>query len=203
MQKAKEIYEKAKGMDFRFEGLADEDDLDVRLCEVKEIYENKAKKKLKKVSRNIRPQMSAMEIIRKEPVIKIYPDYNPRFSRNQMGQVSVKAWETARTMTTTPFMSEVKNKANQDRFEGYIKNSEVEYYKGIKPKTTGMRIRSRKVMKKSKTVAKIQFPKPQTSQIKQRQKLSSRGKSRNGNYMTDFHSLFSSNCQPKSIINPK
>ena len=160
-------------------------------------------KKFHKVIKNIKPPISAREAIRKEPIIRIYPDYNPRFSRNQMKSISIKAWETTRTMATTPFTSEIKDRRNVNIIEGFSKTS-VHYASGKqKPKTATVGLRSKKKLKKSKTVTKLQFPKPQSSQVEKRPKLTSRWKSRKGNFMKDFHSLFSKNCKSESIIHPK
>jgi len=82
-----------------------------------------------------RPPMSARETINKEPVIRIYPDYNPKFSRNQMRSVTIKAWETARTNATTPFTSDQKRAQSP---EGFSYNSISRPFSKEKPKTAGV-----------------------------------------------------------------
>jgi sugar-specific transcriptional regulator TrmB len=93
----------------------------------------KSQKVLKKVLKsNLKSPMSARYHNPARSVIKIYPDYNPK-SRN----LPVKAWETARTMATTPFTS-----PPEEEFEGF-KNIANRLKSHKKPKTAVFKTRKR------------------------------------------------------------
>lgn len=83
--------------------------------------QTKAKNKLRStIKKYSKPPMSARQhLAATEPVIRIYPDYNPKMSRNQMRPVSIKAWETARTMAATPFSNDRQRPVSPDNIEGF------------------------------------------------------------------------------------
>ena len=135
--KAKEIYEKAQSNILHSNQIVDSEELQENFKKDQESKENKAEEQLKKVIRKYsRPPLSAREHINKEPVIRIYPDYNPKFSRNQMRPVSIKAWETARTMATTPFTSDQKGDPRSP--DGFSRNSTARPFSREKPKTAAV-----------------------------------------------------------------
>ena len=93
----------------------------------------KSQQALKKVIKpHLKPPMSARYHNPERSVIKIYPDFNPK-SRN----LPVKAWETARTMATTPFTS-----PPEEEFEGF-KNVQTGLKFSKKPKTAVFKTRRR------------------------------------------------------------
>ncbi|CAI2360980.1 unnamed protein product [Moneuplotes crassus] len=199
--KAKDEYDKAMGNYFCL-CLASEQELKDRLEEFKEINEQKAKKKLDKViKRYNKPPMSAREVIKREPVIRIYPDYNPKFSRNQMRPMTIKAWETARTMATTPITSERVPCAQNDPGDGFSRNSEIITSPGPKPRTAAFP--RRKGLKKCRTVTKLNLNIRSQTQSTFRKISQAKVKSRNNNFMKDFQSLFSSNCKSQGTMNAK
>ena len=91
---------------------------------IKADKETKAQMKLKNVIKKYnRPPMSARSHLKSDPAIKIYPEYNPKFSRNQMKAIPIKAWETMRTVATTPFTSDRPHHKNTDNVDGFSKTS--------------------------------------------------------------------------------
>lgn len=138
--------------------------------------------------------MSARNHIQTEQVIRIYPDFNPKMTGTKMKPIPIKAWETARTLATTPFTSARKQESTPDldTVEGFSRASENPLIKFSKPQTAAQGIRSRN-LNKCKTVTNLQLGKPHTSQGGPRPKLMTRGKSRNQSRLRQFQSIFSSN----------
>lgn len=102
---------------------------------------NKAKKNSQKaMSQQYKAPISA-RFPRQEPIIRIYPAYNPKMSRNQMKAVPIKAWETARTMATTPFTDERPLSPVSDIADGFTKTSTHAFRIHSKPQTAAVGVR--------------------------------------------------------------
>ena len=193
-EQAKKVYEKKKS---QIEKLKEKEDTGAQ-----ETNEDKGKAKLKKViDQQCKPPMSARELIQ-EPIIKIYPNYNPKISRNLMRPVTVNAWETTRTMATTPF-TEVRNLSpTSDIVEGFSRTSNYPLRSNQKPRTAAVKSR-RNNLKKTMSVNDLLVQKPKSSMSARRSKLLSRNKSRNKYHVPLYSATYSSNCEKSSTMNPR
>lgn len=200
------MFETAKGRGWVFivYDLANENVIQEKLEEQRIKKSSRAKKKLKTVIRGFsKPPMSARAPIQNEPIIRIYPDYNPKLSRNQMRPVTIKAWETARTLASTPFSTQKRRRGDIQEADGFSRTTEHPFASVNKPKTAAHGV-NRRTLTKSKTTANLYPQKPHTSHMSQRPRLFSR-ESKSRNSVRQLQSIFSSNCMKSSssIIDPQ
>ena len=153
----------------------------------KEAFERKKIKIVKKITCS---PLSEREYNNHEPIIKIYPEYNPRHSRNEMRSITMKGWDTMRTIASTPILSERKQTSLETPYEFSTKSNFKENI--IKPNTALFSPRQ-SVLSQGKTIAQLYQTKTRVSSAMQRQRLFSRSRSRNKDGTPRFGSTFSLN----------
>ena len=158
------------------------------------IKKDEEEKKVFKITSKKPPiPLTARKINEIEPVIKIYPEFNPKLSRNWMRPMTVKAWETARTLATTPMLSErIEKSPDNELPDGFSLPSNWKSNKKIKPKTAAHNSRHSR-MEKWKTMENLFQQKPRTSSAVHRSRNTFRLKSRTKEGAPLFGSTFSSN----------